>query len=74
MSNTLNWPKSQQLLAENSRWIPGGLASLNSKADPVIAFVRTKASRLRNADGHEYIDYQAGFAPHILGHARLQVG
>lgn len=64
----MNWPKSEQLLAENSRLIPGGLASLNRKADPVIAFVRAKGSRLWDIDGHEYIDYHAGFAPYILGH------
>src|SRR5687768_1586978 len=64
----MNWPKSQQLLADNSRLIPGGLASLNRKADPVIAFVRAKGSRMWDIDGHEYIDYHAGFAPYILGH------
>ena len=64
----MNWPESQRLLEENSRTIPGGLASLNRKADPVIAFVRAKGSRLWDADGHEYIDYHAGFAPYILGH------
>jgi glutamate-1-semialdehyde 2,1-aminomutase len=64
----MNWPKSNQLLADNSRFIPGGLASLNRKADPVIAFSRAKGSRLWDIDGHEYIDYHAGFAPYILGH------
>ena len=64
----MNWPKSQQLLDENSRLIPGGLASLNRKADPVIAFIRAKGSRMWDIDGHEYIDYHAGFAPYILGH------
>jgi glutamate-1-semialdehyde 2,1-aminomutase len=64
----MNWPKSQQLLSENSRLIPGGLASLNRKADPVIAFIRAKGSRLWDIDGNEYIDYHAGFAPYILGH------
>ncbi len=64
----MKWPKSEQLLNENSRLIPGGLASLNRKADPVIAFVRAKGSHLWDADGHEYIDYHAGFAPYILGH------
>jgi len=65
---TMNWPKSEQLLAENSRLIPGGLASLNRKADPVIAFIRAKGSRMWDIDGREYIDYHAGFAPYILGH------
>lgn len=60
--------KSQQLLDENSKLIPGGLASLNRKAEPVIAFARAKGSRLWDVDGNEYIDYHAGFAPYILGH------
>ena len=64
----MNWPKSNQLLADNSRFIPGGLASLNRKADPVIAFSHAKGSRLWDIDGHEYIDYHAGFAAYILGH------
>jgi glutamate-1-semialdehyde 2,1-aminomutase len=64
----MNWPRSQQLLTENSKVIPGGLASLNRKADPVIAFARAKGSRLWDVDGNEYIDYHAGFAPYILGH------
>jgi len=53
----MNWPKSQQLLAENSRFIPGGLASLNRKADPVIAFVRARGSRLWDIDGREPCDW-----------------
>ncbi|MDB6121846.1 MAG: glutamate-semialdehyde aminotransferase, partial [Pedosphaera sp.] len=65
----MNWPKSQHLLSENSKLIPGGLASLNRKADPVIAFARAKGSRLWDVDGNEYIDYHAGFAPYILGHS-----
>ncbi len=64
----MNWPKSQQLLDENARLIPGGLASLNRKTEPVIAFARAKGARLWDVDGHEYIDYHAGFAPYILGH------
>ncbi len=64
----MNHSKSEQLLAENSKTIPGGLASLNRKADPVIAFARAKGSRLWDIDGNEYIDYHAGFAPYILGH------
>ncbi len=64
----MNWPKSQELLNKNSKLIPGGLASLNRKADPVIAFARAKGSRLWDIDGNEYIDYHAGFAPYLLGH------
>ncbi len=48
--------------------IPGGLASINRKADPVIAFARAQGARMWDVDGNEYIDYHAGFAPYILGH------
>jgi len=64
----MNHLKSERLLAENSKVIPGGLASLNRKAEPVIAFARAKGSRLWDIEGNEYIDYHAGFAPYILGH------
>ena len=60
--------KSAALLARNSEVIPGGLASINRKADPVIAFERAQGSHMWDVDGNEYIDYHAGFAPYILGH------
>jgi len=64
----LNHSHSAALLARNSEVIPGGLASVNRKADPVIAFVKAHGSRMWDVDGNEYIDYHAGFAPYILGH------
>lgn len=67
-NQTLNHSKSAALLARNSEVIPGGLASINRKADPVIAFARAQGSRMWDVDGNEYIDYHAGFAPYILGH------
>jgi len=62
------YPHSEELLARNSQWIPGGLASVNRKSDPCIAFQRAQGSRMWDVDGNEYIDYHAGFAPYILGH------
>jgi len=61
-------PRSQELIERNSKVIPGGLASINRKADPCIAFERARGSRLWDVDGNEYIDYHAGFSPYILGH------
>lgn len=60
--------RSAELLLRNQELIPGGLASINRKADPCIAFARADGSRLWDLDGNEYIDYHAGFAPYILGH------
>lgn len=60
--------KSNSLLLENEKWIPGGVVSLNRKSEPNICFKSGKGSRVRDLDGNEYIDYQAGFAASFLGH------
>jgi glutamate-1-semialdehyde 2,1-aminomutase len=67
-SSKLSHERSAQLLERNSAVIPGGLASINRKADPCIAFARAQGSHMWDVDGNEYIDYHAGFAPYILGH------
>ena len=64
----LNHTRSNEVLRRNSEIIPGGLASINRKADPCIAFARAQGSRMWDVDGNEYIDYHAGFAPYLLGH------
>jgi glutamate-1-semialdehyde 2,1-aminomutase len=68
-----NWPKSSDILKENGQWIPGGVVSLNRKADPNICFVKGKGSRVWDIEGNEYIDYQAGFAAAFLGHNDVDV-
>jgi glutamate-1-semialdehyde 2,1-aminomutase len=63
-----NTDRTQQILARNSQFIPGGMASVNRRADPTIAFARGQGAYLWDVDGKQYIDYHAGFAPYILGH------
>jgi glutamate-1-semialdehyde 2,1-aminomutase len=58
---------------KGTRCIAGGVVSLNRKVEPPIVFVRAQGSRLYDADGNEYIDYHAAFAPHILGHNAPEV-
>ena len=65
---TLSRIKSQAQLEANNRWIPGGVVSLNRKIEPTISFVRGVGSRVWDADGNEFIDYQAGFSANFLGH------
>ena len=65
---TNRYAKSAALSQQAARHIAGGVVSLNRKVDPDIAFVKALGSRLWDADGNEYIDYHAAFAPHILGH------
>ncbi|RYC51795.1 aspartate aminotransferase family protein [Flagellimonas olearia] len=61
-------PQSNRVLLENEKWIPGGVVSLNRKADPNICFKSGRGSRVLDMDGKEYIDFQAGFAASFLGH------
>ncbi|MDQ8005785.1 MAG: aspartate aminotransferase family protein [Pedobacter sp.] len=60
--------KSAAILQNNEQWIPGGVVSLNRKTEPNICFVKGQGSRVVDADGKEYIDYQAGFAASFFGH------
>jgi glutamate-1-semialdehyde 2,1-aminomutase len=59
---------SREVLARNEEVIPGGLASMNRRTEPCIAFAKARGSRLWDVDGNEYIDYHAAFAAYILGH------
>jgi len=65
--------RSAEILRQNQRFIPGGMSSTNRLADPVIAFVRGKGSRLWDAEGNEYIDYHGAFAPQFLGYCHPEV-
>jgi glutamate-1-semialdehyde 2,1-aminomutase len=69
----MNRSQSAALFARNRRCIPGGMVSLNRKVDPEIAFVRGKGAYVWDVDGNRYIDYHAGFAPYLLGHADAEV-
>ena len=60
--------ESEGIARRSAESIAGGVVSLNRKVDPPIVFVRALGSRLWDADGNEYLDYHAAFAPHLLGH------
>lgn len=64
----MNLSKTTELLRRNEQWIPGGLASLNRRADPCLSFARGAGAHIWDFDGNRYIDYHFGFAPYILGH------
>ena len=59
--------RSREILGANGRIIPGGLASIDRKTDPNLAFAQARGSPMWDVAGKEYIDYHAGFAPYILG-------
>jgi glutamate-1-semialdehyde 2,1-aminomutase len=58
----------EKILKEAKQFIAGGVVSLNRKVDPAIIFKKGKGSKIYDANGREYIDYHAAFAPHLLGH------
>jgi glutamate-1-semialdehyde 2,1-aminomutase len=56
------------LIDHNRTYIPGGISSANRIIDPVIAFTKGEGAHLWDTEGKRYIDYHAGFGPHLLGH------
>ncbi|MEP6540116.1 MAG: aspartate aminotransferase family protein [Bryobacteraceae bacterium] len=62
------YPKSEAILTSNRRYIPGGVVSINRSVSPEIVFVRGEGPLIWDAEGNEYVDYHAAFAPHFLGH------
>ncbi len=67
MTNTVS-NKLSELIKHNSKYIPGGVSSINRLIDPPIAFVKAEGAYLWDIDDHRYIDFHAGFAPYFLGH------
>ena len=66
-------PYSDQILEHNKLFIPGGISSMNRITEPNIAFVEAKGSRIRDAEGNEYIDYHGAFAPQFLGYGDVRL-
>ena len=63
-----HYPKSQAILSENSRFIPGGVVSTNRAVDPPIVFNKAEGAWMWDVDGNRYLDYHAAFGPYVLGH------
>lgn len=55
------------------QFIAGGTMSINRAINPAKLFVRAKGAYLYDADGKQYIDYHAGFAPYLLGHGDEEI-
>lgn len=56
-------------LGERSRrYLAGGIASINRLTDPNLIFTRGQGAYMWDSEGKQYIDYHAGFGPHVLGH------
>ena len=65
--------RSQQLMAEASKVIPGGVNSpvraFRSVGGAPIFYDHAKGSRVWDVDGNVYVDFVGSWGPMILGHA-----
>ena len=59
---------SERLYEQACRVLPGGVNSSLRNVVPHLVFTKTAGALLVDADGNEYIDYQAAFGPPLLGH------
>lgn len=65
--------KSEAIVSEAERYIPGGVSSNNRRVDPNLVFTHAEGAYLFDADGRRYVDYHSGFGPPVLGHANPEV-
>lgn len=68
---TLSFANSARIIAENSRWIAGGVSSnfrLGMQPGPLV-FERGEGPYLFDADGNRLIDYYCGMGAMLLGHS-----
>jgi len=70
-------PNSDALFDEAQKLIPGGVNSpvraFRSVGRTPLFIEHASGSRLRDADGHSYIDYVGSWGPMILGHSHPRV-
>jgi len=64
---------SAALLADATRYIPGGVNSATRNIGAPAGFRAAHGSRLVDVDGREYIDYHAAFGAILLGHSDPEV-
>jgi glutamate-1-semialdehyde 2,1-aminomutase len=63
-------PESRRLHQEASRHLPGGNTRTVLFHSPFpLRFVHAEGSRLRDADGHEYVDFLSEYTAGVYGHS-----
>ena len=70
---TVNLSRSQAYYEEALRYSPGGAPDGKGWEKDRFYIERAKGSRIRDIDGNEYIDYNAGAGPIILGHSDAEL-
>lgn len=67
-SEKQSYANSDKLYEQACQVIPGGVNSSLRNIVPHLVVKRAAGATLIDADGNEYIDYQAAFGPPLLGH------
>ena len=67
-SEKRSYANSERLYAQACQVMPGGVNSSLRNILPHLVVKKTAGAMLIDADGNEYIDYQAAFGPPLLGH------
>lgn len=71
---TLRNPTSASLWKEACEVLPGGISGNVKFYSPFPLFMQEGyGAYLKDADGHEYVDYELSFGPLILGHGRKEI-
>jgi glutamate-1-semialdehyde 2,1-aminomutase len=61
---------SKEIAAAATRWLPGGNTRTSLWYDPFpLCMDRGEGGRIRDADGHEYVDFLGEFTAGIYGHS-----
>ncbi|MBI4164646.1 MAG: glutamate-1-semialdehyde 2,1-aminomutase [Acidobacteria bacterium] len=72
-SNSKLRTESHRLYEKACEVMPGGVNSAHRNFVPHLVIRETHGATIVDADGNEYIDYQAAFGPLILGHNHPEV-
>jgi glutamate-1-semialdehyde 2,1-aminomutase len=73
MGTKRSFAESERLYARACEVLPGGVNSSIRNVLPHLVIKKTAGATLVDADGNEYIDYQAAFGPPLLGHNHPEV-
>ena len=77
MSRVRPRPRSERLYARAQELLPGGVNSpvraFGAVGGTPVFFAEAAGSRVRDADGHDYVDFCQSWGPLILGHAHPDV-
>jgi glutamate-1-semialdehyde 2,1-aminomutase len=68
VSRKRSYANSERLYEQACQVIPGGVNSSLRNILPHLVIKQATGATLLDADGNEYIDYQAAFGPPLLGH------